>query len=54
MDSFKRFSKEKLPEKECFYSSVKDGTTGDNCEKLDGHISDKDYWTCKKFGMNLT
>ena len=33
---------------ECFYSSVKDGTTGDNGKKLDGHISDADYLTCKK------
>ena len=39
MGSFKRFSKEKLPDKECFYSSVKDETFGDNGEKLDGHIS---------------
>ena len=30
MDNFKRFNEEKLPNKECFYSSVKDGTTGDN------------------------
>ena len=30
MDSFKRFSKERLPDKQCFYSSVNDGTTGDN------------------------
>ena len=29
MDSFKRFSEEKLPDRECFYSSVKNGTTGD-------------------------
>ena len=35
MDRFKRFSKEKLPDKECFYSSVKDERTGD-------------YLTCKK------
>ena len=34
MDSFKRFGEEKLPDKKCFYSSVKDGTTGDNGEKL--------------------
>ena len=37
MDNFKRFTEEKLPNKECFYSSVKDGTTddnGDNGEKL--------------------
>ena len=48
MDSFKRFNEEKLPNKECFYSSVKDGTTGDNGENLDSHISDKGYLTCKK------
>ena len=48
MDSFKRFSEEKLPDKKCFYSSVKDGTTGDNGKKLDGHINDEDYLTCKK------
>ena len=40
--------KRKLPDKECFCSSLKDGTTGDNDEKLNGHISDKDYLTCKK------
>ena len=48
MGSFKRFGKEKLPDRECFYSSLKDGTTGDNGEKLDGHISDEDYLACKK------
>ena len=31
--------------KKCFYSSVKDGTTDDNGETLDGHIGDKDYLT---------
>ena len=30
-----------------FYSSVKDWT-GDNVEKLDGHINDENYLTCKK------
>ena len=48
MDSFKRFNEEKLPDKECFYSSVKDGTTVDNGEELNGHISDKDYLSCNK------
>ena len=48
MDSFKRFSEEKLPDKKCFYSSAKDRTTGDNGEKLDGDIRDGDYLTCKK------
>ena len=48
MNSFKRFSEEKLPDKKCFYSSVKDGTTDDNGEKLDSHINDKGYLLCKK------
>ena len=48
MNSFKRFNEEKLPDKKCFYSSVKDGTTGDNGEKLDAHINDEDYWMGKK------
>ena len=34
MDSFKRFGEEKLPDKEYFFSSVKEGTTGDNGKKL--------------------
>ena len=48
MDIFKRFGEGELPDRECFYSSVKDGTTCDNGERLDGHISNKDYLTCKK------
>ena len=48
MDSFKRFSEEKLPDKKCFYSCVKDGTIDDNGEKFDGHISNEDYLTCSK------
>ena len=48
MDSFKIFVGEKLPDKKCFYSSVKDGTTNESGEKLDGHISDEDYLTCNK------
>ena len=48
MESFKRFNEEKLPDKECFYSSIKDGTIDDNGEKVDGHISDEDYLTSKK------
>ena len=54
MGSFTRFRKEKLPDKEYFYSSVTDRTTDDNGEKLNGHISDEDYLSAKKFGMNLT
>ena len=37
-----------MPDKECFYSSVKDETAGSNGEKLDGHINDKGYLMCKK------
>ena len=48
IESFTRFDEEKLPDKKCFYGSVKDGTTGDNGKKLDGHINDEDYLTCKK------
>ena len=48
MDNFKRFNEEKLPDERCFYGSIKDGTTSDSGEKLDGHISDKDYLTCEK------
>ena len=51
MDSFKRFSEEKLPDKKCLYRFVKNGTTGDNGKKLDGHMSNKGYLTCRK--MNL-
>ena len=54
MDNFKRFNEEKLPVEKCFYSSVKDGTTNDHDKKIDGHISNRDYLTCKKNGMNLT
>ena len=32
MDSFKNSKEEKLPDQECFYSSVKDGKTIDNGE----------------------
>ena len=48
MKSFKRFSKEKLPDKECFYRSEKDGGTGVNRKKLDGHISNESYLAYKK------
>ena len=47
MNSF-RFSEEKLPDKECFYSSLKDGTADDDGKTLDGHISDENYLMCKK------
>ena len=41
------FGEKKLPDRECFYSSVKDRITGDNGEKLDGHISNHDHYLKK-------
>ena len=38
MDSFKRFNEEKLSDKECFHSSVKDGVTDYNGEILNDHV----------------
>ena len=46
--SFKRFNEEKLPDKKCFYSPLKDAITDDNGKKLDGHIIHEDYLTCNK------
>ena len=43
MDNFESFSEEKLPDWKYFYSFVRDGKTGDNGEKLYGHISNEDY-----------
>ena len=42
MNSYKRFSEEKLPDKESFYMSLRDGATGDNGKKLDGHITNEE------------
>ena len=43
MGHFKVFREKRRPDKKCFYSSVKDGTTKDDGEKLECHISDEDY-----------
>ena len=48
MNIFERLNEEKLPAKKIFYSSTKDGKIGDDGKKLDGHISFKNYLTCKK------
>ena len=48
MNSFKRFNEEKLPASKCFYSSIKDGKTGDDGKISDSHIDINDYLTCKK------
>ena len=34
--------------KKCFYGSLKDGTTSDNSDQLNGHVSDKEYLICIK------
>ena len=37
-----------MPDKKYFYRSLRDGTTGDDSKKLDGHISNEEYLTCEK------
>ena len=53
MDSFKRFNQEELTDKQCFCWYVKGEKTGENGEKLNGHISHEEYLMCKRFGKNL-
>ena len=48
MNDFKRFNEEKLRARNYFYSSIKDGKTGDDDKISDGHISVKDYLTFEK------
>ena len=53
INSFKRLNEKKLPDKESFYRSTKDGTANDDDDdddgkKLDGHINDREYLSCKK------
>ena len=48
MDSFKRFNKYELPDKEYFYRSLKAETAGDICEKLNADVSDDEYLRCIK------
>ena len=48
MNSFERFNKEKLPARKYFYSSTKDGKTGDDGKISDCHISVKHYLACEK------
>ena len=47
-DSFKRFSKYELPDKEYFYRSLKAEAAGGNAEKLNAHMSDEEYLRCIK------
>ena len=48
MKSFKKFNEEKLPAKNFFYSSTKNGKISDDGKISDGHKSVKDYLTCEK------
>ena len=48
MNSFERFNEQRLPAKKYFYSSTKDGKICSDGKISDGHISAKDYLTCKK------
>ena len=48
MNSFERFSEEKLPGKKYFYSSIKDGKIGNDGKISDGHIHVNGYLICKK------
>ena len=48
MNSFKRFSEEKLPARKCFFSSIKKEKIGDDGKILVRHISVEDYLTCEK------
>ena len=56
MDSFKKINEKKLPDRRCFYRSLKNGKTGDDNEELDGYISHEEYLTREKIwdvlGMN--
>ena len=45
MNSFERFSEEKLPDKNVSLIQQKKGKIGDNGKKLDGHINNEDYLT---------
>ena len=48
MNSFKRFNEENLPAKKYFFSSTEKGKISNDGKISDGHISVKDYLTCKK------
>ena len=45
MNSFVRFNEEKLPARNNFYSSTKNGKIGDDGKISDGHISVKEFLT---------
>ena len=48
MNSFKRFSEEKLPAKKYFFSSTKKGKIDEDGKISDGHLSIEDYLVSEK------
>ena len=48
MNSFERFNEKKLRTRKDFFISIKKGKIGDDGKISGGHISVKDYLTCKK------
>ena len=48
MNSFEKFTEEKLPAWKYFYSSTKNRKISDDGKISNGHISAKDYLTCEK------
>ena len=48
MNSLERFNEEKLPAWKYLYSSTKHEKIGDDGKISDGHITVKDYGTCRK------
>ena len=46
MNSFERFNEKKLPTKNFFYSSIKDGKIGNDGKISDDDINVYDYLTC--------
>ena len=48
MNSFEKFNEKKLPARKYFFSSTKEGKTGNDDEISDGHVSVKDYLMCEK------
>ena len=48
MVSFEKFNEERLPARKHFFSSIKKEKNDEDGKISDGHISVKDYLTCKK------
>ena len=47
MNSFEKFNEEKLPARKHFFGSIKKRKIDEDGKISDGHISVKDYLTCK-------